>query len=575
MKTFQELKKNCGKDMHGFTETRLAVIADCATQMLATALRGYAYETNLCLNVFDGGYNQIQLYSMNPQSDLYAFKPKYVLVQMSSEKLYQKFFASPFEERTAFAENTLVVIKKYWEDILNYGDCCILQFNFPETDDAVWGSLGCKTPEAFIYQQRRLNYLLMEAGREYKNVYLIDLCTLQNRLGREQIFDEKMYYTAKMPFGMSSLPHVAKLVIDMVNTLQGKLKKCVIVDLDNTLWGGVVGDDGLNGIQIGELGAGPVFSEIQMWLKELKNRGIILAVCSKNDEKNAKEPFEKHPDMILRLDDFSMFVANWDDKASNIRVIQQTLNIGMDSIVFLDDNPFERNIVRGLIADITVPELPEDPAQYLTYLRSLALFGASSYNEEDRNRTTQYRSEMERKRMQVQYNSIDDYLIGLEMKAEAKPFIPFYFPRISQLTQRSNQFNLRTIRYTEQEIENITKDDSNITLLFTLMDRYGDYGLVSVVILEKRESELFVNTWLMSCRVLKRGMEEFIINKIIEIARKAGYSTVIGEYIQTPKNAMVAEIYQRMGFLPLGNGRFSVDTEIYIPQKTYIEEDVL
>lgn len=414
----------------------------------------------------------------------------------------------------------------------------------------------------------------MQGCQEVKNVYILDLDAIQAACGRGKFSDPKLYYIAKMPISVDVLPSVAKNVVDMVQALRGSVKKCVVLDLDNTLWGGVIGDDGLSGIQIGELGTGHAFSDFQAWLKELKNRGMLLAVCSKNSDQTAREPFEKHPEMILRLEDFSMFVANWEDKASNIRTIQKALNIGMDSLVFLDDNPFERNLVRSMIPEITVPELPEDPAEYLQYLRGLGLFETASYSAEDSNRTRQYREQAERAVFESSFQSYDAYLEGLDMKAVAAPFDVFHYPRIAQLTQRSNQFNLRTVRYTEAEVEAISRDDSRICLYFTLKDKFGDHGLISVVILDKQaDGILFISQWLMSCRVLKRGMEEFIVNKIMQTAGANGFRKVIGEYIPTPKNAMVQDLYEKMGFAPVGENRFEADVSGFRFHKTFITEE--
>lgn len=351
-----------------------------------------------------------------------------------------------------------------------------------------------------------------------------------------------------MTISMDVLPDVAKVVVDVILAMEGKIKKCVIMDLDNTLWGGVIGDDGLGGIQIGELGKGHAFWNLQRWLKQLKEFGIILAVCSKNNEETAKEPFEKHEEMVLRLSDIAVFVANWNDKASNIRFIQETLNIGMDSIVFLDDNPFERELVKSMIPEIEVPNLPEDPALYLDYLQSQNYFETASYVGKDADRTIQYQAEFQRKELRVAYTSIDDYLESLEMIGETKVFEPIKYARIAQLTQRSNQFNLRTIRYTEDEVARMANDDHFITRFFTLKDKFGEHGVVSVVIMKKTsEDEVFVDTWLMSCRVLKRGMEEFIMNEMIDAAKRADAKIVNAEYIPTKKNMMVKYIYRDMG----------------------------
>lgn len=572
--TFKQLKKLAKTDIAALPQYKLALMGDCATQHLATALRGYGAYAGLGLSVFDADYNQIDAQVMDPGSELYRFAPQAVLIQMCTEKLYEAFCAAPLSCRASFAEDTYARILRIWQQINASIRTTILQCNFPLLDDGAFGQFGNKTADSFLFQQRKLNFLLMQGCQEVKNVYLMDLDALQSAVGRKQFSDPKLYYIAKMPISVDVLPQVAKLVIDQIQALRGLTKKCVVLDLDNTLWGGVIGDDGLSGIQIGELGTGHAFSDLQAWLKELKNRGMLLAVCSKNNEPAAKEPFEKHPEMILRLEDISMFVANWEDKASNIRNIQRTLNIGMDSLVFLDDNPFERNLVRSMIPEITVPELPEDPALYLQYLRSLGLFETASYSAEDAGRTQQYRQQAERAVFESSFQSYDDYLEGLDMKAVAAPFDVFHYPRIAQLTQRSNQFNLRTVRYTEAEIEAISQDSSKITLYFTLKDKFGDHGLISVVILDKQEpGTLFVSEWLMSCRVLKRGMEEFIINKIVKTAADHGYEKVIGEYIPTAKNAMVKDLYEKMGFARVEENRFEAEVSAFRYHKTFITEE--
>lgn len=568
--TFTKLKKNCKKDMSGVKECRLAIMGDCATQHLATAIRGYGVEEGIHFEVFDADYNQIDAQLLDPESEFYQFEAQFALIYMCSEKLYHSFCET--EQKAGFADMVYQKIRTYWDLINTHVHVNIIQFTFVETDDRVFGNYASKTQASFLYQVKKLNFLLMNGSQEVKNVFLMDLNYIEAQYGRAAVYDDKLYYIAKMPLSTAVLPEVARQVTDIVKAISGRIKKCVITDLDNTLWGGVIGDDGLEGIQIGELGLGHAFEEFQMWLKELKSRGIILAVCSKNNEDTAKEPFLKHPEMVLHLDDFSMFVANWEDKASNIRYIQETINIGMDSIVFLDDNPFERNQVRSMIPDITVPELPEDPAMYLSYLKRLNLFETASYSESDKDRTKQYQAEIERTVSRQQYQNYDEYLQSLGMVAAAKPFDKFHYPRIAQLTQRSNQFNLRTVRYTEAEIEALAANDHFLTLYFMLKDQFGDHGLISVVILEKRDDEtLFMYNWLMSCRVLKRGMEEFIINKVIETARENGYRKVIGEYIRTPKNAMVRDIYAKLGFKELGDGLFEADVDTFVQNKTFIK----
>jgi len=340
------------------------------------------------------------------------------------------------------------------------------------------------------------------------------------------------------------------------------------------MWGGVIGDDGIEKIQVGDLGIGKAFTNLQKWAKDLKNRGIILCVCSKNTESIAKEAFIKHPDMVLRLEDIAVFVANWENKADNIRHIQSILNIGFDSMVFLDDNPFERNLVRQELPMVTVPELPEDPTEYMPYIRSLNLFETATVSEEDNKRTKRYQEEAERNQSKAKFGSIDDYLTELKMRADCVIFSKFSVPRIAQLTQRSNQFNLRTIRYSEQDIENMRFDDQKVTFQVSLQDKYGEYGLISVIIGEIQKESLFIDTWIMSCRVLKRGVENYVLNEIVARCKELGLSKVTGEYLSTPKNAIVKDHYKNLGFsFKEASNHWELLISTYSEKQTFIKSN--
>jgi FkbH-like protein len=392
------------------------------------------------------------------------------------------------------------------------------------------------------------------------------------------MFASNVYVSTEMILSMDALPYVASRVMDIVGAIKGQFKKCLILDLDNTVWGGVIGDDGLEGIQLGHgLGIGKAFTEFQMWVKKLKARGIIICVASKNNEDTAKEPFEKHPDMILKLEDIAVFMANWETKVDNIRAIQQILNIGFDSMVFLDDNPFERNIVREHIPEITVPELPEDPGEYLEYLYSLNLFETASYSGADKDRTKQYQVEAQRVSLSKTFTNEADFLKSLNMISQVSGFTKFNTPRVAQLSQRSNQFNLRTIRYTEADIAALAADPKVIDLSFTLEDKFGDNGLIAVVIMKEQDSDtLFVDTWFMSCRVLKRGMENFTLNTMVEEAKAKGYKRIIGEYLPTAKNKMVDAHYPNLGFTPIADSQsaqYLLDVDNYIPRECYITKE--
>lgn len=573
--TFSRLKKNLKKDASGFRKVKLAILGNCATQLLGEALRGYAYELGIALEVFDADYDQLEAQTLDAESELYRFGADCILLQVCTEKLQLEFCSLPPAERDTFADRIIARIREYWRRIEARTKAPILQFDFVEFDDGVFGNFGLKTPKSFVEQIRRLNMMFSEAAERDKQIFPIALDSLSAQAGRDQFFDPQLFYIAKMPIQVEFLPQVVRRVFQTVEALGGRFRKCAVLDLDNTLWGGVVGDDGMEGIRIGELKDGKIYSDLQRYFKELRNRGILLAVCSKNEYATAIQPFREHPEMVLREDDFVMFVANWEDKASNIRRIRETLNIGMDSIVFIDDNPFERNAVCSQIPELTVPELPAEPEKYLDFLRKADLFETVSVSGEDANRTRQYREEAQRTEAAATFAFYDEYLQSLDMTAEAKPFDAFHFARIAQLTQRSNQFNLRTVRYTEGDIQRIAGNDRYITLYFTLEDKFGDHGLISVVILEKREGgTLFVDTFLMSCRVLKRGMEEFILNKIVATAKENGFALVEGEYIPTQKNAMVARLYEQHGFTDCGNGIFHAVPDTYAFTPTHIKESL-
>lgn len=572
MISYKDLKKNLKKDKSMLLTIKVALLGDTATQFLATAIKGYGIEYGFNIDLFEAEYNQIERQFLDPTSDLFRFDPQFIVVFQSTHKLNEKFSSLDTQDQLSLAKDRINFIT----EILNLTKAKIIYFNYPEIEDSVFGSYQNKLPQSFVFQVRKLNYELMQLSEKEQNFFVCDLSAIQNKYGRNFMFDAMIYTNTEMILSIDAVPLVAKRVIDIISAIQGKFKKCVILDLDNTLWGGVIGDDGLEGIQLGHgLGIGKAFTEFQMWLKKLKNRGIILCVCSKNDEKNAKEPFLKHPDMILHLEDISVFMANWETKVDNIRQIQQILNIGFDSMVFIDDNSFERNIVRENIQSITVPEMPEDPSLYLEYLYSLNLFETASYSSSDKDRTKQYQIQAQRAEFSKTFKNEDDFLSSLNMESTVEPFTKFNTPRVAQLSQRSNQFNLRTVRYTEADIKNMADDPNIVSLAFTLKDKFGDNGLIAVIILKKiNEEELFIDTWFMSCRVLKRGMENFTLNKIVEIARKIGAKRIIGEYIPTLKNEMVKDHYKNLGFSSTHKKNlYSLDVYSYKERKCYIKSN--
>ena len=573
--TFQELKKLAKHTPAELPVIKIALIGDTATQFLATAIRGTGVERGYQIDLFEAEYNQVERQFLDPTSELYQSDADYIVLFQSTHKLGERHSLLSPDQQESLAEERLAFVASICENPL-LANKKIICLDYPEIEDTVFGSYATKVSASLTYQVRKLNMGLMDLSQQYANLFICDIAGLQNKLGRDLMFAPNVYVSTEMVLSIDALPYVAGRVMDIVCAIKGQFKKCLILDLDNTVWGGVIGDDGLEGIQLGHgLGIGKAFTEFQMWVKKLKQRGIIICVASKNNEETAKEPFEKHPDMILKLEDIAVFQANWETKVDNIRTIQQILNIGFDSMVFLDDNPFERNIVRENIPDITVPELPEDPGEYLEYLYSLNLFETASYSQADKDRTKQYQVEAKRVSLQKTFSNEADFLKSLDMVSVVSGFNAFNTPRVAQLSQRSNQFNLRTVRYTEADIEALAQDPDVIDLSFTLEDKFGDNGLIAVIIMKKQDAEtLFIDTWFMSCRVLKRGMEDFTLNTMVEAAREKGFKRIIGEYLPTPKNKMVEGHYPGLGFEKLegsATAQYVLDVEHYQPKENYIK----
>ncbi len=570
MKTFNQLKLNLKKDFSSFKTIKLAVLGDSSTQFLVYALKAAAYEYQLSLNVWEADFNQIESVIIDENSELYRFNPDIVLIFHSSHRMLERYNKRNPDTFSKFAEDHVSHLKILTETVKERIQSKIICYNFNEIDDAVFGNYGNTIATSFLFQLRKINYELMMFAADNQGFFICDLSSIQNRVGRQTFFQPSIYINTDMVLSMDVLPEIAYRTLDIVAAFQGKIRKCVILDLDNTVWGGIIGDDGLENIQIGQLGIGKAFTEFQYWIKKLKSRGIIVCVCSKNTESIAKEPFLSHPDMVLRLEDISVFVANWNNKVDNIHFIQETLNIGFDSMVFLDDNPFERNMVREQIPEITVPELPEDPANYLEYLYGLNLFETTSFSDEDVQRTALYKADAERTNLKQQFGKESQYLTSLGMTSLVEPFNKFNTPRVAQLSNRSNQFNVRTVRYTESEIASMAQSAKHFSFTFTLDDKFGSNGLVCVILLvEESEHTAFIDSWFMSCRVLKRTMENFALNTIVSELKTRGYSRIKGEYIPTPKNGMVKDFYQDLGF-QFNDGFWFLELGGFNERETYI-----
>jgi FkbH-like protein len=423
-----------------------------------------------------------------------------------------------------------------------------------------------------------INELLRPASAE-EGVDLLAIDRLMLAEGLNVWHDPAIWHRSKHEVHPSMAEAYGEQVVRLIAAARGRSYKCMVLDLDNTLWGGVIGDDGLEGIVLGQgSGAGEAFAEFQRYAKALSERGVILAVCSKNDEKNAFEAFDQHPEMRLKRSDIACFVANWADKASNLRHIAKTLNIGIDSLVFVDDNPVERALVRRELPVVAVPEMPEDPALYAPTIAAAGYFEGIQITVEDRLRSQQYQANAERERLQESVTDMGSYLESLRMVMTAKSFDSVGLARVTQLINKTNQFNLTTRRMTEAEVQACMDDPSVVTVQVRLADRFGDNGVIAILIARASDTEAEITTWLMSCRVLGRHVEEACLNILAERCAALGVTTLLGTYSPTEKNGMVREMYSTLGFTlleeqPGGRTRWQLELAEFAPRPVPMQID--
>ena len=560
---------------HGTRQSiRLAILSDAASQQFVPLLRTLFSESGVAAEVYEGAFDAIDLEALNPGSGLYAFRPDAIILANCTQALRSRYYQ---HAQAGFVDVATERILHIWEALQTHSTARIIQCNYPLPYERQFGNYDLKMPDSLYAVTAELNSRIALHARERANVLICDVEAIASYIGRKDWFDERLWAMSKTFCRLDYLPHVAQALVQIMLSSIGRVVKCVILDLDNTLWGGVVGDDGPFGIEIGPHGDGEAFHHFQQYLLSLKKRGILLAVCSKNNLENALQPFLENPDMVLKRDDITVFVANWENKADNIRAIRDTLQIGLDSMVFLDDNPFERNLVREFMPDVIVPELAEDPADYVRSICELNLFETSSFSREDIARTDLYRQEASRRELQSSFTDINEFLKSLEMKIEVARFEPSKLVRIAQLIQRSNQFNLTTHRYSEADCELMMQDETGCVPLYAhLSDRLGDHGLISVVIVRVKPAQLEISDWLMSCRVLQRGVEQLLMNRVVALAARMGRTRIRGTYVATAKNGMVKDFYSQFGFEKVGERDRSIewhlDPAAYEPRNVHITE---
>ncbi len=535
---------------NGSTEKlKLAVLGSYSIQHLVKLLRLFLDRELINTEIYEGEYDGINMDVLDPSSPLYSFDPRFAVILLRHNDLRIEDEAS-LKEAISYIENILSKISAI-------NGITVFISNLALPPERPWGTLEADYGHTSRSLMQKFNMYLTE--HHPGNVRILDMEYLSSLKGKESWFDNTAYYLTKQGFNMEYLKDVAAEITTMILPDLGRVRKCLVLDLDNTLWGGIAGDDGPEGINVDPNDpVGEAFCAFQKYLLSLKKRGVLLAVNSKNDEEIAKEPFEKNPNMILKLTDIACFVANWSDKAGNMAYIAKQLNIGMNSLVFFDDNPAEREIIRKFCPEVTVIDVPPDPESYVSILDRADVFEWTVITKEDMARSDSYLENSKREEMAASFVDYKEYLRALEMKGHAGIVGETEAERFAQLTNKSNQFNLRTQRYSDGEIRELMKAEDTRLIYVSLSDKFTEYGIISCIVLRKGCASLnlpddvcFIENWCMSCRVLKRGVENFAFKALCEEARALGCSRIAGEYIRTKKNGMVEGLYASLGFTPM------------------------
>ena len=529
-----------------FTIDPLAMYLDIDSRML-----------NLLPSIYIGPFNQIQQEIINKESLLYQRQPHIVFIFMHWEHLVESNFRIKFprmstEEKTKNIDQIISMIQQLMDNLTSQTSAVVVLSNFVVPNFSPFGILDNKQELGYRRFVRLLNDKMEDLAKQNSQVFIMDLNEVASYHGKEAFINYQNYYRGSLLFSESFLPYVSKEAMSYIKALKGKNRKVIVLDLDNTLWGGIIGEDGMENIKLNVNYPGNDFYDFQKSILSLYNRGIILAINSKNNEEDALEVFRDHPYMLIKESNIASFRINWQDKVQNLIEIAKDINVGIDSLVFFDDNPVERARVRESLPDVLVVEMPKSPALYRKTLEELNDFNVLSLTEEDLKRGEMYYSRRMRKQVESQVKSIDDFIKSLELVVEIKRSNPLSLPRITSLLNRTNQFNLTTRRYTHAQVEDMHKDSDKFRIYsLRVRDKFGDEGIVGVAIIKiKSKDEWEIDSFLMSCRVIGRKIETTFLTKLIKDAQKEGVKLLTGEYIKTKKNKLVKDFYANHGFNP-------------------------
>jgi len=527
---------------------RIALLSSTTIDFLAPILRAQCFGAGIDAEIYIGPFNQYEQEIRHPDSGLARFQPDVIAIGTDWRSLgLRDEEDSPggiIGEHTGRLESL-------WREARERLGATVIQFNYEAPPFDALGQLSAALPGGRGHLLRAINLALWEAAGRTQGVAILDVDQIAARFGKDRWNDPVLWHTAKQYPSAEAMPALGHQLTALLRAALGLTSKCLALDLDGVLWGGVIGEDGLAGIQLGGGPAGEAFVDFQRYLQSLTRTGVLLAVCSKNNPEDAVLPFRKHPEMVLREQDIAIFTANWKSKDENLREIATALNIGLDAMVFVDDNPAERSRVRQNLPEVEVVDLPADPALYVSALSRLGLFETLAITREDRQRTASIRENLERKTLESTAGSVDDYLAQLDIQVQLAPFDEANLPRIVQLINKTNQFNLTTRRRGDAEVRALLAAGA-YTQAMRASDRFGDSGLTGVLIAIPDGAGLRVDTWLMSCRVLGRRLEEVMFAALVRYAAENHTTQITGEYIPTAKNSQVADLYARLGCAAAG-----------------------
>jgi FkbH-like protein len=531
------------------TSKKLAILGGATTHFLLPLIRLFALQRGLMLTTYESGFGLFEQEIWGESPALRTFQPDVIHFHVSSYNL-----ALPpvsVDPERVVRELTDRYLELYRAATERFG-CALIINNFETSSERALGSLDALLTGSRNSIIRTLNEALARGLPQ--QTYVNDIEQLSAICGKDNWFDARLWNETKTAVSFACQPHYADRLSALLGALAGKSKKCLVLDLDNTIWGGVIGDDGLDGIKLGAgQPEGEAFQQFQIYVKALKDRGILLAVASKNEAENALLPFRQHRDMVLNESDISCFVAGWEPKDQSLQLIAQQLNIGLDSIVFFDDNPAERHLVSCSLPTVTVIDVPHDPSLFVQALDRANVFDILTVTSEDQIRADFFNDNRARERLVASTVSYDDFLQRLEMRAVIEPVTTRNMARVAQLINKTNQFNLTTRRMTEAQVQALIGDRDVYTSTIRLDDKFGANGLISVVIGPVKADILIIENWLMSCRVLKRGVEFLEMERLLEFCRNRGVRTIIGQYISTAKNTLVSNHYADLGFEPVAS----------------------